>query len=247
VYGVNFPTSADYIQKLGVTISRWGGNAVTAYNPFGGFTNAGNDWYFENRVAENGQADDWIGWTKSAGSKSMVTIPALDWVAKDATSYSYPNTSYPTQKAYDPYNPAAGDGQYPNGTVLQPPPPPTNAYTPWNTSLAATWLKALKNKPDIVTVDNEIEIASSTHQDMHPSPMGYDEELQRVINTAVMAKAALPGVQVAAPSTCAWWFYWTSSIGYTDNTAHNNMDFLPWFLQQMAAHDKKAGQRYLDL
>ncbi|KAG8937549.1 hypothetical protein FRC04_010654, partial [Tulasnella sp. 424] len=43
IYGVNFPTSASYIQHLGVTISRWGGNAVTAYNPFGDFTNAGND------------------------------------------------------------------------------------------------------------------------------------------------------------------------------------------------------------
>jgi hypothetical protein len=44
IYGVNFPTSASYIQDLGVTVSRWGGNAVTAYNPAGNFTNAGNDW-----------------------------------------------------------------------------------------------------------------------------------------------------------------------------------------------------------
>jgi hypothetical protein len=128
--------------------------------------------------------------------------------------------------------------------------------------MAAAWLKGLANKPDIVAVDNEIELAGSTHQDMHPAPMGFDEELSRMISTAVMAKAAIPGVKVAAPSTCAWWFCklrfhvnatwanmpidWTSSIGYSDNAAHNGMDFLPWFLQQMAAHDKKAGQRYLD-
>jgi hypothetical protein len=72
--------------------------------------------------------------------------------------------------------------------------------------MAAAWLKGLANKPDIVAVDNEIEIAGSTHHDMHPSQMGYDEELSRVINTAVAAKAAIPGVKVAAPSTCAWWF-----------------------------------------
>jgi len=76
VYGVNFPTSASYIQHLGVTVSRWGGNAVTAYNPFDGFTNAGNDWYFENRVSDQGSADDWVGWVHGAGSGSMVTIPA---------------------------------------------------------------------------------------------------------------------------------------------------------------------------
>ena len=79
-------------------------------------------------------------------------------------------------------------------------------YTPWNTSLAAQWLSGLVNKPDIVTVDNEIEIASNTHQDMHPDPLGFDEELQRVIATASMAKSVLPNVKVAAPSTCAWWY-----------------------------------------
>jgi hypothetical protein len=129
---------------------------------------------------------------------------------------------------------------------VSPPPPQSNAYTPWNTSLAAAWLAGLAHKPTVVTVDNEIEIASSTHQDMHPNPIGYDEELARVIATATMAKATLPNVKVAAPSTCAWWFYWTSSIGYTDNAAHNNIDFLPWFLAQMKKAETTAGKRLLD-
>ena len=47
---------------------------------------------------------------------------------------------------------------------------------------------------------------------MHPDPIGFDEELQRVVNTATMAKSALPNVQVAAPSTCAWWFCKLSSL-----------------------------------
>ncbi|KAF7977906.1 hypothetical protein HWV62_2470 [Athelia sp. TMB] len=244
VYGMAFPTDAAYIEELGITISRWGGNAVTAYNPFGGFTNAGNDWYFENRASDS--ADDWVGWVNGAGSASMLTIPALDWVSKDTTSYSYSKTVYPDQEAFDPYLPDAGDGVYPNGSYAEPPPSPTIAYTPWNGSLQHTWLTGLANKPTIVTVDNEIEIASNTHQDMHPIPLDYDEELARVLNTSTIAKAALPNVLVAAPSTCAWWYYWTSEVGYTDNAAHNNTDFLPWFLQQLAAHDKAAGKRFLD-
>ncbi|KAG8865670.1 hypothetical protein FRB97_004528, partial [Tulasnella sp. 331] len=243
IYGVNFPTSASYIEHLGVTISRWGGNAETAYNPFGDFTNAGNDWYFENRGNDN--ADSWIEWVEGAGSDTMVAIPALDWVAKDSTSYSYPATIYPNQESFDPYNANAGDGMYPNGSWV-PPLPQTNVYTPWNMSLASKWLTGLVHKPTIVTVDNEIEIASSTHQDMHPSNIGYDEELARMVNTSVMAKAALPNALVAAPSTCAWWFYWTSVIGYTDNAAHNNIDWLPWFLGQMNTASTKAGKRLLD-
>lgn len=42
----------------------------------GQFTNAGNDWYFENRVADPPDADAWIGWVSGASSKSLLTIPA---------------------------------------------------------------------------------------------------------------------------------------------------------------------------
>lgn len=36
--------------------------------------------------------------------------------------------------------------------------------------------------------------------------MGYDEELARVVNFSTAAKEAIPNVQVAAPSTCSWWY-----------------------------------------
>jgi hypothetical protein len=72
------------------------------------------------------------------------------------------------QKAFDPYNPDAGNGLYPNGSYIQPPPDPNRAYVKWNTTAARTWLSGLVNKPEFVFVDNEIEIAHSTHQDIHP-------------------------------------------------------------------------------
>lgn len=39
---------------------------------------------------------------------------------------------------------------------------------------------------------------------------------------------------------------WTSTIGYSDNAAHYNIDFLPWFLSQMKAQETIAGKRLLD-
>jgi Glycoside hydrolase family 44 len=75
--------------------------------------------------------------------------------------------------------------------------------------------------------------------------MSYDEELTRVLTYATVAKDALPNVQVAAPSTCSWWFYWTSAIGYSDNAAHGNVDFLPWFLGQMNSASTNVGRRLL--
>ncbi|XP_006457913.1 hypothetical protein AGABI2DRAFT_64785 [Agaricus bisporus var. bisporus H97] len=245
IYGVNFPVSADYIQHLGITISRWGGNAVTAYNPFDGFTNAGADWYFENRGSTDGTAEDWLAWVQGAGSDALLTVPALDWVSKDSTSYSYPVSIYGDQADTDPFNSDAGNGLFPNGTAVAPP-DPTTVYTGWNTSLAQTWLKGLANKPLMVAIDNEIEIASSTHRDMHPDPMSYDEELDRVVRFATTAKEAIPDILVVAPSTCCWWFYWTTTVGWDDTTAHNNTDFLPWFLGQMKAVEATTGKRLLD-
>ena len=72
------------------------------------------------------------------------------------------------QSRFDPYKPDAGSGQFPNGTALTPNPDPTTVYTGWNTTLAKKWLSGLKNKPKFVAIDNEIETAHSTHQDMHP-------------------------------------------------------------------------------
>lgn len=47
---------------------------MTAYNPFGDFTNIANDWYYENEAYNN--ADEWVGWVAAAGSKTTLTIPA---------------------------------------------------------------------------------------------------------------------------------------------------------------------------
>jgi len=72
------------------------------------------------------------------------------------------------QGSFDPYKSDAGNGLFPNGSYITPVPDPSRVCTAWNTTAAQQWLSGLKNKPQIVTIDNEIEIASNTHQDMHP-------------------------------------------------------------------------------
>ncbi|KAJ7857007.1 hypothetical protein B0H13DRAFT_2672851 [Mycena leptocephala] len=151
-----------------------------------GVNTLGADWFFENRVADPG-ADDWVAWVHGAGSQSLLTVPALDWVSKDATSYSYPVSEYPGQASADPFLATVGSGRFPNGSAVGPLPDPTTVYTPWNTTMA--------NKPTLVAIDNEIEIASIASC-----------EVARVLNFSLVAKEAILGVKVAAPSTCAWWF-----------------------------------------
>lgn len=108
---------------------------------------------------------DWIGYQKT---QHLTHIPNRFTQASSALLPGKFNIILLDQEAFDPYNGDAGNGLFPNGSYVVPVPDQNNVYTPWNTSLAKVWLSGLKNKPTIVTIDNEIEIASNTHQDMHP-------------------------------------------------------------------------------
>lgn len=87
IYGHAFPSAAS-IASFRIPSARWGGNAVSTFNPFKNVTNSANDWYFENRAQENGGAEGWMAMVKSKGAQSFLTVPVMDWVSKDGTSHS---------------------------------------------------------------------------------------------------------------------------------------------------------------
>ena len=59
IYGQAFPEDYDsYLNDYGVSAVRWGGNAVSLYNPFEQVTNLAADWYFENVPSD--AAEGWI-------------------------------------------------------------------------------------------------------------------------------------------------------------------------------------------
>ncbi len=186
IYGQAFAATDGYVQDHGVSVVRWGGNAVTTYNPFVQATNAGSDWYFENR--DGGSADDWIQQVLSAGADALLTVPALDWVSKDTSSYSFSVATYGAQDSTDPWKPDAGNGVHDGSDITGN--DPTDAYTTWNTDDARTFLESLTTSPRFAAVDNELDIASSTHRDCHPQPMSYDEMRDRWLEFAGAIKDA---------------------------------------------------------
>jgi len=242
IYGVALAPSSDFVQEHGVTVARWGGNTSSLYNPLGHYANTGNDWYFENYVM--GSAEQWLGWMQHGGARTFLSVPALDWVARDDSSYSYSVALYGDQEEVDPFQPDAGNGIRPNGTPITWN-DPTDAATPWSPTQAGDWLASLSTVPDIAAVDNELDIASSTHQDVHPDPMTYDELLERYLDTARVIREELPGTEIAGLSSCCWWYYWNSAAG--DKPQHGGQDFLPWFLEQMEAEEAASGERLLDV
>ncbi|MGD1108377.1 MAG: glycoside hydrolase family 44 protein [Terracidiphilus sp.] len=182
LHGTAADTAA--VAPTNITIDRWGGDSTERYNYQLDVTNSIDDWYFENQTGTGGDGWPTISGVKafdalvesnnSNGIKTLGTVPVLGWVAKDSTSCSYPEATYPNQlavngkAAFDTYR-ECGSGVYPNGvsgctnssgcnipsdptvtSVSEPPPPPPAASavtTSWaENTWAGGWTEYLVNK-----------------------------------------------------------------------------------------------------
>jgi hypothetical protein len=182
LHGTAADTTA--VAPTNITIDRWGGDSTERYNYQLDVTNSIDDWYFENQTGTGGDGWPTISGVKafdalvesnnSNGIKTLGTVPVIGWVAKDSTSCSYPEATYPNQlavngkAAFDTYR-ECGSGVYPNGvsgctnssgcnipsdptvtSVSEPPPPPPAASavtTSWaENTWAGGWTEYLVNK-----------------------------------------------------------------------------------------------------
>jgi len=262
VYGGSYPKDAPTITDSGLSVVRWGGNATSRYN-WQTFTyNAAADWYFEDfGYTEIGDDDSikYINDVKAAGSNPLMTMVMLPWVAKPS-GWSFSVAKYGPQCAADPYNSDAGDGVMPDcqtdisgndptdaNVALKDSPqngdPPGTVYrNQWATALAA----AFGSAPHFYNMDNEIDIWSGTHRDVHPDPSAYEEMRDTYLAEANALKGWDPNAIRFGPVSCCWWFYWNGANN-NDKGAHAGVDFLPWWLNEVYWQDQLAGMRSVDV
>ncbi len=257
IYGGNFPKDNSFIEETGTRLSRWGGNDATSYNWKLHLRNICADWYFENFACEDCLA--FVKKVEDAGSAAIVGIAMVDWAPKDGTSRSYSVAKYGPQQKTDPYRADAGNGMTPDGKPIQN--DPNDAYVPLRdrpspgdppgTVYRSEWIQQLKatfgEHPHIYEFDNEPEIWNGTHRDIHPNPVTYAEMRDKFLQFGRLVKSIDPNAKTAGPVPCAWWFYWNSAAGQSDKAAHGGIDYLPWWLGQVADADRKSGQRTLDV
>ncbi len=262
VYGGSYPKDAATITDSGLTVVRWGGNATSRYNWKTFTNNAAADWYFEDfGYTEIGDADSikYIKDVKAAGSNPLMTMVMLPWVAK-TSGWSFSVAKYGPQCAADPYNSDAGDGVMPDCqtdiTVNDPTdanvalkdapqtgdPPGTVYRNQWAAALAA----AFGSAPHFYNMDNEIDIWSGTHRDVHPNPSAYDEMRDTYLGEAGALKGWDPNAIRLGPVSCCWWFYWNGANN-NDKGAHAGVDFLPWWLNEVYWQDQVTGTRSVDI
>ncbi|HET7543380.1 MAG TPA: glycoside hydrolase family 44 protein [Polyangiaceae bacterium] len=255
IYGI-----AGSVRDTGGTARRWGGNPVTRYNwQLGNAYNVGKDWFFEN--GKSGHYRDYLAENQKANLASALTVPMIGWVAKDTSSVGFPSSVYGPQRAHDPHRPEAGDGVRADGTNIQPKSAsltsveaPPEMMQKWVEAIRAQDAKTGKRSVQLYILDNEPALWNSTHRDVHPDALTYDELLDRTIRYGTAIRNADPQALIAGPAEWGWTGYFYSAkdaeAGVSlrpDRRAHGDVPLLPWYLKQLREHDRTSGKRVLDV
>jgi hypothetical protein len=248
--------------SFGATGRRMGGNTTTRLNwDIGNVWNTGKDWFFENVSGPKGSNPfEGIDADARKGFKTAVTVPIIGWIAKDAGSCGFPISVLGPQRARDQYRQDCGDGYTADGKPVQPPPPSqTSIAAP--PELIARWLQKIRDMDakrgsssvDEYILDNEPGLWNSTHRDVHPEPLTYDELLDRTIRYGSVIRKVDPQAVIAGPAEWGWSGYFFSAKDlagggmHADRLMHGNTPLIAWYLRKLAEHEKRTGERILDV
>jgi hypothetical protein len=92
-------------------------------------------------------------------------------------------------------------------------------------------------------LDNEPDLWSSSHSEIHPDPVTYAELTQKNIAFATGIKAVAPKAIVFGPVSYGWEGY----VSLQDAPDANGRDFISYYLDTMQAAEKAAGKRLVDV
>ena len=280
IYGLAHHTP-EHFSELKIPLSRWGGNASTRYNwELGNAWNSARDWYFRNGNygattpeyhRPSSVADKTINEERAAGAATLLTIPAIGWVARSddqsVESKGVPagggDAVAPGSGAIPGYDPAENRRRVSVRSVARKgkpfidPPDLTDDVVyqdEWVYHLTNRYGKANAGGVKFYAIDNEPDLWDSTHTDMHPVRMGYQDMADTFATYANAIKDVDPSAQVLGPVAWGWTGYFFSSkdrgkdnyATHADRAAHGDTPFLAWFLQETARRDRAKGRRTLD-
>jgi hypothetical protein len=239
---------------------RWGGNPTTRYNWETNNSNLAKDWFFKNAPGGPGGYRRFLDENRQRGVKTALTLPMIGWVAKDGTSYAFPVAAFGPQQEVAPDNKDMGNGVGVDGKPL-PPGAPTLTSVASTPESIGRWVQQIRTDDgdkgrsvDAYILDNEPTLWNSTHRDVHPEPLTYDELLEKTIAYATVVRKADPEGKIAGPAEWGWLGYQYSAKDIVagvflrpDRRAHGDEPLLPWYLRKLREHEQKTGMKLLDI
>jgi hypothetical protein len=274
IYGVNFGSLAQ-ATRLRWPVRRWGGNAVTRYSWQHDINNRASDWFFYNienahpnpsELPNNSSSDHFIDETRSTGGDVLLTVPTIGWTPIDrnrrwgfsVAKYGAQQQTECTATGFPPWcNPDAGNGLTPGGATITGNDPADTSrvvgpsfVTGWMQHIATRVGTAGAGGVRFFALDNEPFLWPFTHRDVHPQLTSYDEMWQRTRDYAAAIKAQDPNAKVFGPADWGWCAYFFSALDGCgpgpDRAAHGNLDFLDWYLKQVADYYVANGVKLVD-
>ena len=253
IYGSNWGSGTDY------TIRRSGGNRLTAYNWENNYSNAGNDWYYFNDnylvggLPSGQQKIPGIAITTfhdqalSQGQASVVTLQMAGYVSADgnhevnlitetAPSIRFKKCVFAKGAPFcsPPGNP---DGNDPNVYIDE-------------------FVNFLVNKyghagePNGVKfydLDNEPDIWSGTHKEVHPVKATCVEYKNLSVATSLAVKNVDPNARIMGPVSYGFNGFYSFQDATDWASVKNGYGwFLDYYLDKMEANSVVAGKRLLD-
>ena len=243
IYGTN---GADDIGRTHQTVVRSGGNRLTAYNWENNASNAGSDYLFENdgflsdSDTPGKVVSDVVDAASSNGAAAIVTVPIVDYVSADKngggdvrnSGSNYLATRFRHNRAV-------------KGTAFSDPPDDSDAFVYQDEMVA--WLKAARPNAEVIfSLDNEPDLWSSTHAEVHPDPLTYAELWERNERFSSAIKAVWP----AAPVLGFVSYGFNGYVNLQNAPDAGGRNFVEWYLDQAKNAESSAGKRlinYLDV
>ncbi len=272
IYGMNFADEA-FAQELRLPVNRWGGNATTRYNWQNDASNHASDWYFENLPEANpnpsslpngSTTDRFVDQNRRTNTQSLITLPLIGWTPKSrAVACGFSVAKYGTQQSTDFWQPDCGNGVRTDGTEITGN-DPTDTSTAIDPTFVQGWINHLKARygtagqggVTFYDLDNEPALWNSTHRDVHPTPVSYDELRDRTYQYSSVIKTTDPSALTLGPVAWGWveYFYSAKDVAdggawwntRSDRRAHGDIPLTDWYLQQMKTYEQQNGVRILD-
>jgi Glycoside hydrolase family 44 len=246
IYGTN---SGDLnAEAKGLTMTRVGGNRLTAYNWETNASNAGSDYQYENdsfmssSTVAGKPMKDAVQAASSAGASIIMTVPIAGWVSADESG-PCPSNPTPAQIAQRFFPIKAKKGSafaYPpdlnDGKVY------ADEFVSW---LESQFPNAQTDDARRIfyMLDNEPDLWASTHSEIHPAAVTYAELTQKNIDFATAIKDVAPKAIVFGPVNYGWEGY----VNLQNAPDANGRDFQETWLDSMKAAEASAGKRLVDV
>jgi hypothetical protein len=249
IYGVNDDCTNKSARP---TLCRLGGNRWSAYNWENNASNAGSDYCYENDSLISSSntpgkgVTDVVASVNAAGAATLVSIPITDYVSADKDGGDASCSGDVRKSGAGYLTTRFKKNQARSGAAFAAMPNTTDAVVSQDEFI--NFLKTAAGSSRIlISLDNEPDLWSTTHEEIHPDALTYSELVKRNVDYASAVRAVWPEVEITG-------FVSYGFSGYVDlqsaPDAKGKGEFIDYYLAQMKAAEGTAGKRlvdYLDL